>query len=86
MLREAFLGSSGMDFPGVSVGKESTCNPEDVGDSGLIHGSGSSPGGEHGNPPRYSCLKNPTDRGVWLVTTEVTAHTHKLRDNSSTMI
>ena len=36
-----FLG-----FPGGSVGKESTC---DVGDSGLIPGSGRSPGG-YGNP------------------------------------
>ena len=34
----------------------------DVRDAGLISGSGSSPGGGHGNPLRYSCLKNPKDR------------------------
>ena len=24
-----------------------------------------SPGGGHGNPLRYFCLENPTDRGTW---------------------
>ena len=28
-------------------------------DLGLIPGLGRSPGGEHGNPLQYSCLKNP---------------------------
>ena len=41
-------------------GKESTCH---AGDVGLIPGSGRSPGGGHGNPPQYSCLENPKDRG-----------------------
>ena len=27
-----------------------------------------SPGGGHGNLPQYSCLENPTDRGVWRAT------------------
>ena len=27
-----------------------------------------SPGGGHGNPLQYSCLKNPMDRGVWWAT------------------
>ena len=31
----------------------------------LIPGSGRSPGGGQGNPLQYSCLGNPTDRGVW---------------------
>ena len=26
------------------------------------------PGGGHGNPPQYSCLKTPMDRGAWLAT------------------
>ena len=26
---------------------------------------GRSPGGGHGNPLQYSCLKNPMDRGAW---------------------
>ena len=43
-------------FPGGSDGKESTCN---AGNLGLIPGSGSSPGGEHGNPLQCSCLENP---------------------------
>ena len=29
---------------------------------GSIPRSGRSPGEEHGNPPQYSCLENPTDR------------------------
>ena len=27
-----------------------------------------SPGGGHGNPPQYSCLENPMDRGAWRAT------------------
>jgi len=26
------------------------------------------PGGRHGSPLQYSCLENPTDRGVWWAT------------------
>ena len=36
---------------------------EDAGDSGLIPGSGRSPGGGNGNPLHYSGLENSTDRG-----------------------
>ena len=32
---------------------------------GLIPGLVRFPGGGHGNPHRYSCLENPTDRGAW---------------------
>ena len=32
---------------------------EDSGSTGLIPGSGRSPGGGHGNPLQYSCLENP---------------------------
>ena len=35
----------------------------DIRDVGSIPGSGSSPGGGHGNPLQYSCLENPMDRG-----------------------
>ena len=45
-----------MGFPGGSDGKESTCN---AGDLGSISGLGRFPGGGHGNPLQYSCLKNP---------------------------
>ena len=51
-----------MGFPGGSNGKESACS---AGDSGLIPGSGRSPGEENGNPLQYFCLENPMDRGAW---------------------
>ena len=35
---------------------------------GSIPGLGRSPGGGHGNPPQYSCLDNPMDRGAWQAT------------------
>ena len=37
----------------------------DIRDAGSIPGSGRCPGGGHGNPLQYSCLKNPMDRGAW---------------------
>ena len=51
-----------MGFPGVSDGKESTCN---AGDLGLIPELERSPGEGNGNPLQYSCLENPMDRGAW---------------------
>ena len=42
-------------FPVSSAGKESACN---TGDLGSIPGLGRSPGGGHGSPLQYSCLKN----------------------------
>ena len=36
----------------------------DVTDLDSIPGSGRPPGGGHGNPHQYSCLKNPLDRGA----------------------
>ena len=36
----------------------------DIRDTGSIPGSGSSPGGRHGNPLGYSCLENPVGRGA----------------------
>ena len=61
-------------------GKESACNAGATGATGLIPGSGRSPGGGHGNPLQYSCLENPMDRGAWRLTvhgvtkSEVTKH------------
>ena len=40
----------------------------DAGDTGLIPGPGRHPGGGNGNPFQYSCMKNPRNRGAWLVT------------------
>ena len=51
-----------LGFPGGSVGKESACNARDL---GSIPRSGRSPGEGNGNPPQYSCLENPMDRGAW---------------------
>ena len=49
-------------FPGDSDGKESACH---TGDTGLIPGSGRSPGGGNGNPLQYSCLENSINREAW---------------------
>ena len=43
----------------------------------MIPGLGRSPGGGHGNPLQYSCLKNSMDRGVWWVTVHGVAKSHK---------
>ena len=45
--------------------KNLPANAGDVRDMGWIPGLGRSPGGGHGNPLQYSCLKNPVDRGAW---------------------
>ena len=42
-----------------------------AGDTGLIPGSGRSPGGGHGNPLQCSCLENPMDRGAWWATRSI---------------
>ena len=44
--------------------------PDNAGDVRLrlIPGLGRSPGGGHGNPLQYSCLKNPMERGAWQAT------------------
>ena len=52
-------------FPGGSDGKESACN---VGDLGLIPGSGRSPEEGNGSPLQYSCLGNTVNRGAWWAT------------------
>ena len=48
----------------VALGKEPT-NAGDIRDVGSVPGLGRSPGGGHGNPLQYYCLKNPMFRGVW---------------------
>ena len=53
------------DFPGGADGKASVYN---VGDPGLINGSGRSSGEGNGNLLQYSCLENPMDGGAWLAT------------------
>ena len=43
-------------------------NTGDARAPGLIPGLERSPGDGNGNPPQYSCLENPMDRGAWWVT------------------
>ena len=50
------------------VGKESACSAGDTGDVDSIPGSGRSPGEGQGNPPQFSSLENPMDRGAWWAT------------------
>ena len=54
-----------LGFPGISAGKESTCN---VGDLALIPGLGRSPGEGKGYPLQYSALENFRDCIVHQVT------------------
>ena len=50
------------------VVKNPPANVGDTGDTGMIPGSGRSPGGGHGNPVQYSCLESPMERGTWQAT------------------
>ena len=47
------------------MGKESTCNARNM---GSVPGSRRSPVGGRDNPPQYSCLENPMDRGACQAT------------------
>ena len=51
-------------LPSGSVVKNPPTNAGDAGDMGSIPESGKFPGEGHGNPPQYSYLKDPTDRGA----------------------
>ena len=52
-------------FPDGSVVKNPPANAGDTRIAGSNGGWGRSPGGGHGNPLQYSCLKNPMDRRGW---------------------
>ena len=52
-------------YYGDLLGSSVTKNP---GDMSLSSESGRSPGEENGNLLQYSCLGNPTDRGIWWAT------------------
>ena len=51
-------------------GSDSKASVYNAGDLGWIPGSGRSPGEGNGNPPQYSCLGNPIDRGAWWATVD----------------
>ena len=55
-------------FPGRSDSKESAYDAGDTRDTGLIPGSGRSPGEENSYSLQYSCLGNPMDGGAWQAT------------------
>ena len=57
------LGTS-QAFQVALVVKNLAVNAGGIRETGLIPGSGRSPGGGHGNPLQYSCLENPKDRGA----------------------
>ena len=59
---------STIGFPGGSEVKNPPASAGDIGNRGLIPGSGRSSGGGNHNPLQYSCLGNPLDRGAWWAT------------------
>ena len=54
-----------VDIPGGTVVKNL---PANAGGTGLIPGSGRSPGEGNGKPLQYSCLEKSMDRGAWWAT------------------
>ena len=74
-----------LGFPGGLVVKNP---PASAGDTGLITGSGRSPGGENGNTSQYSCPGNPIDRGPWQATiygvSRESDTTEQLNNNNAT--
>ena len=68
-----------MLLQGLSVGKESACNPGDLGSIPVL---GRFPGEGNDNSLQYSCLENPMDREVWQVIFHgVTRVRHDLASN-----
>ena len=49
----------------VLVIRKPSANAGDITDVGSIPGLGRFPGGGHGHPFQYSCLKHLMDRGAW---------------------
>ena len=55
-------------LPGSASGKESAYQCRRYKRCGFDPWMRGSPGGGHGNPLQYSCLKNPVDGGDWQAT------------------
>ena len=53
-----------MDFPGITTGKESSCQCRRLRGADSIPGSERSPGAGNCTLLQYSCLENPMDRGT----------------------
>ena len=62
------LSIRGMTSQVALVAKSPPAKAGDLRDAGSIPGSGRCPGGGHGNPLHYSCLRHPVDRGAWWAT------------------
>ena len=62
--------------PVALVVKNLPANAGDVGDVGLIPGSGRSPGGGDGNPLQYPCLENPMEEPgrLWSIESQRVGH------------
>ena len=69
----------------VLVVKNLPVSAGDIRDTGLIPGSGRSPGGGHGNPLQCSCLENPMDRGAWRLQSMGSQSQTRLNDLAHTM-
>ena len=67
-LQEDSSSSTYSPFQVALAVKNPPANAGDVRDSGLIPGSGRSPGGGHCKPLQYSCLGNSMDRRAWRAT------------------
>ena len=66
---------------GFSRGSAVKNQPANAGDTGLIPGSGRSPGEGKDNPLQDSCLGTPIDRGAWQATVHsVTRSQTRLND------
>ena len=71
-----------MDFPGGTVVKNLPASLGDAGETGLIPGSGRSPGAGNDNLPQCSCQENSKVRETWRATvwgcteSDTTENTH----------
>ena len=72
-------------FRGSPSGSVVKNSPVNIGDVGLIPGSGRSPEEGNGSLLQYSCLGNPMDRGAWWATVHRVAKSQiRLRDWAQT--
>ena len=63
--------------------KNMPANAGDIRNMSSIPGLGRFPGGGHGNPFQYSCLKNPVDRGARQATVHRKAYKWRTRDSAA---
>ena len=74
-------GEGGRGLPWWLSGKESAQNPPiNAGGVGSIPASERFLAEGNSNPPQYSCLESPMDRGVWQATVHGVTKSHTLSD------